>query len=1331
MKIKESVLRLLFTGMIILSVQSVMAQVPAQQIITGVTREEGSGKPIGNVSVFFSGTLSGTVTDSTGNFTLYPETATKLPILISGAGYESKTITDYPTDKKLVVELKTKIYDLDAVTVKADDGMSLKEKLRIFRREFLGSSPNAKNSQIMNEADLRFTYSSQTHILKATCDKPVVVQNKSLGYSLNFLLANFSFDGQQTAFYGSQFFRETAKPEEAAKVNKARKNVYLGSQLHFIRALWSNKLAQNGFEVIRYLKQDSTVAGKDKQYVARDLRRLPFDSLVVTKGNQKYLQFSGLIKITYRSQVSMMEGVGKPVAIESNGYIDPQGILWRGVIGMQRAGDLLPLEFDVEASSRVLKDLEHSASTFTASDPLDTLHERMPFEKLYLHLDKPYYSVGDTLRMKAYLLDAASGKGSEKSGIIYVELANDSNKVIFRRMLPAGFGLGTGNIILGKTIPEGSYTLRAYTNLMRNFGEGASFQKNLYVSNPISRNWLVNSRAALSKVSDKDNVQFTMQFYQLNKQPVRRRDLEVQLLDGDRIVQRGRKQTDQEGKLNVSFNLPESSSTRNMSMVAVDPASSVYKVIVPIEVNRFQNTDLQFMPEGGALVNGIASRVGFKAIGEDGNGVDVSGKVYNSTNQEVASFTSSYKGMGSFDFKPTGTGNYTAKIMMNGAEKSFPFPQVKNTGSVLRITNLAASDSVIAAVTISTSLATVAKSFYHLVGQSGGKVYFEEDIPVSGNTNVKIAIRKDLFPSGVARFTLMNPDKQPLNERVTFIDNHDNLKISVTAAKPSYKTRDNVTLAIEVKNNAGLPVEGSFSMAVTDDAQVHTDNVSANILSSMLLTSGLKGTIEGPGHYLTETAKSAVDMENLLLTQGWVGYNWNEVFTPPAAPAFPAQAEFVMNGKVSAGANKKSPATEIQLLSVRPQLLKIDSLGQKGSFTFASLPVAEDLRFFMTAKNSKGKSPDVDIQVDPFKPAVFKPSDRQILPWNVNSDTILLQQANIRALQESKLGARGTVLQEVSISAKKVVKDSRNLNGPGKADQILDEADVSKEPKKTLLNLLNEQVKGFGVGRWPSSNSASSGLEVAGSGSGPITSLQRPTAANPMDSKIGRGTVDLKFSPVMSYKIFDKELHLVIDGVDVETFYEPLPGGISANTMDPQLIAQRNMSPIGNYILERNTAAIDDRQRFIKQFLDGIAAADIKGIEVMTNPEYNNQYKEKYAWKIASSLNMISADFAYIEVTTYSGNGAFIKPPVGVYQYKPISYVNSASFYKPRYTAKSSPLSDFRSTIHWEPDITTDKDGKGTVSFYTSDRSGTYSIIMEGSDMNGNVGRQTGKVVVK
>lgn len=57
--------------------------------------------------------------------------------------------------------------------------------------------------------------------------------------------------------------------------------------------------------------------------------------------------------------------------------------------------------------------------------------------------------------------------------------------------------------------------------------------------------------------------------------------------------------------------------------------------------------------------------------------------------------------------------------------------------------------------------------------------------------------------------------------------------------------------------------------------------------------------------------------------------------------------------------------------------------------------------------------------------------------------------------------------------------------------------------------------------------------------------------------------------------------------------------------------------------------------------------------------------------------------------------------------------------------------SDIRSTIHWEPNLIKEKDGRATLSFFTADYPGTWSISFECADINGGIGALRQKIKIK
>ncbi|MGD0584124.1 MAG: hypothetical protein ABR974_14415 [Bacteroidales bacterium] len=70
-------------------------------------------------------------------------------------------------------------------------------------------------------------------------------------------------------------------------------------------------------------------------------------------------------------------------------------------------------------------------------------------------------------------------------------------------------------------------------------------------------------------------------------------------------------------------------------------------------------------------------------------------------------------------------------------------------------------------------------------------------------------------------------------------------------------------------------------------------------------------------------------------------------------------------------------------------------------------------------------------------------------------------------------------------------------------------------------------------------------------------------------------------------------------------------------------------------------------------------------------------------------------------------------------------YHDPGVFYSPDYTLKEqsrSRIPDFRNTLYWKPDLMPGNDGKASVSFFTSDEPGEYTVIMEGITADGKTG---------
>lgn len=96
-----------------------------------------------------------------------------------------------------------------------------------------------------------------------------------------------------------------------------------------------------------------------------------------------------------------------------------------------------------------------------------------------------------------------------------------------------------------------------------------------------------------------------------------------------------------------------------------------------------------------------------------------------------------------------------------------------------------------------------------------------------------------------------------------------------------------------------------------------------------------------------------------------------------------------------------------------------------------------------------------------------------------------------------------------------------------------------------------------------------------------------------------------------------------------------------------------------------------------------------------------------------------------VSMTTYKGNmDEFpMDPKAVILDYDGLQL--QREFYSPVYeteTQQNSRLADYRNLLFWSPEIITGRDGRTSVTFYTSDLSGKYKAVVEGVTADGQAG---------
>jgi len=303
------------------------------QVIKGTILDKETKEKIVFAAVYFNGSFVGTPSDKNGNFSLDITGNANKPLIISALGYYSETITDFQGGKPLMIYLTPKVFELKEVVINAK---AREKNLKMFKENFLGTSDNAVRCEILNEKDITLIFENDT--LRAYASKPILITNSGLGYKETYYLDAFWFHTKRKAFFikGNMVFNEDLSKDKSKqeyyKIN--REVTYLGSRMHFFRALWKNDLATEGFSLKNIGKVE-----------------IPYSNIVVQPDSvKKYLKFHGMLAVynNQRLTTSWITFLQELVFFDRTGYFDPFAVSWDGAMAKQRVADMLPYEYKIK-----------------------------------------------------------------------------------------------------------------------------------------------------------------------------------------------------------------------------------------------------------------------------------------------------------------------------------------------------------------------------------------------------------------------------------------------------------------------------------------------------------------------------------------------------------------------------------------------------------------------------------------------------------------------------------------------------------------------------------------------------------------------------------------------------------------------------------------------------------------------------------------------------------------------------------------------------------------------------------------------------------------------
>lgn len=319
---------------------------------------DSNSTPIAGASVYLDGTTIGTSTDSEGLFEITASNKYNTLLIVRFLGYEDIIVSNpYEKDFYTFV-LVQKTTEIETVVI-VKDGFTRKQKLQLFREQFLGTTKYGKACKILNEEAIDFYYDLDTFIFTASSSEPIKVENPLLGYIVDFDLQDFyvkfsfktikSINAVQSMYLGTAKYTDTSSED---KINKNRNDVYFGSSPHFFKTIidnsWSSKNfilfegkfsvnANDFFKVVKSsdlyeITVSSTI--KPELYlgsIKRDGFHADFN-LLYNKKRQS--------RVIFKTQTFFIDNFGNTTHRDQ--------IIFGGDIGQQKVGNTLPLNFEPE-----------------------------------------------------------------------------------------------------------------------------------------------------------------------------------------------------------------------------------------------------------------------------------------------------------------------------------------------------------------------------------------------------------------------------------------------------------------------------------------------------------------------------------------------------------------------------------------------------------------------------------------------------------------------------------------------------------------------------------------------------------------------------------------------------------------------------------------------------------------------------------------------------------------------------------------------------------------------------------------------------------------------
>ncbi|TWT38630.1 MG2 domain-containing protein [Blastopirellula retiformator] len=486
-----------------------------------------------------------------------------------------------------------------------------------------------------------------------------------------------------------------------------------------------------------------------------------------------------------------------------------------------------------------------------------------------LAVDRPLVRAGDTIRWRSNTLTSQTQQPID--GLVAFEILDPQQQRV------AGYvdqgqsrqGIAASDWKLPLDAVAGNYSLIAKN------ADGVADVTRFQVDPLAPPVWNARLDFAQDFFTPGQPIAASLQMQTQTGQPLANQKLQMrQIVDGRLIAEPQEIETSPTGEANVELQLAASAAPSATHHLFFSNADQSWAFAAPIPLQPY-SIDVNFYPEGGALVAGLSNRVFFHAADFSGKPVELKGAIVNSRDEVVARAETEYRGRGQFDFIPLPEQDYRLSAAVGESQVMADLPAASTTDlATLKVSDAVVnSDEPLEVEVVSRD----ADQRYGLAYYNNGALVTQQFFAVPQTlkpTRVRLDVPAEI--AGAGEVTLYAADDQgqvkPLAERMVFRRPQRQLAIEADELQTEYAAGDRVNLQVAAKDEAGQPAAAALGVAiVNENAFAHTTQQSPTLVASQLLTKRLQRPeeLQDPQALLQDDAEAEKQLDYILATDGW------------------------------------------------------------------------------------------------------------------------------------------------------------------------------------------------------------------------------------------------------------------------------------------------------------------------------------------------------------------------------------------------------------------------------------------------------------------------------